>query len=129
MGSLATRIFVLVTTIFALTGCPRFAYVELYNNTSETLFVSAYTDELEVKSGFHGRFELTGSNFSVSSKLGNWEYNRAIPHDGEYGPYFNGTLKAQINQNGKIYALKQDQKAPKPTFDSQPDGYPIEPNT
>jgi hypothetical protein len=129
MGRLSIRFFVLITTVFALTGCPRFAYVDLYNNTSETLIVSAYSDELEIESGTHGRFELTGSNFSVSSKLGNWEYKRAIPHDGENGPYFNGTLKAQLNQDGKIYALKQDQNAPKPKFDSQPDGYPIEPNT
>jgi hypothetical protein len=123
------KAFVLLLTLFGLTGCPRFAYVDLYNNTSENLVVSAYTDELEIKAGTNGRFELTGSNFTVSSKLGKWEYTRAIPHDGENGPYFNGTLKAQVNQDGKIYALKHEQNAPKAKFDSQPDGYPIEPNT
>jgi hypothetical protein len=123
------RVFVLLLTVFALTGCPRFAYVDLYNNTSETLIVSAYTDELEIKAGTNGCFELTGSSFAVSSKLGKWEYTRAIPHDGENGPYFNGTLKAQINQDGKIYALKHEQNVPKAKFDLQPDGYPIEPNT
>jgi hypothetical protein len=129
MVSFFSKISIVLLVAISLSGCPRFAYIDLYNNTSEVIFVSASNEELKVDVGTRGSFKLTGSEFIVTSELGNWKYKRLVPHKGEDGPYFNGTLKAQINQDGKIYALELEESAPKLTFESQPKGYPIESTT
>lgn len=113
---------------FVLTGCPRFAYVEVYNNTTTVLMIDSSGLEKDVKPGQTARFRFTGNSFKVKSNIGTWGYSRNIPHSGRDGPYFDGTLRIQINADGVIYALKIGESPPLSDSSEQPHGYPLYPN-
>ena len=119
------RMFLSLLFVIAITGCPRYAYVEAYNNTSVTLSIESAGLVQDVAPDTSTKIRFTGSSLQIRSSLGVWKYNRNIPHSGNNGPYFDGTLKVQINSNGVVYALRVSEAAPLSDFVEQPQGYPL----
>lgn len=68
-----------------------------------------------------------GYSFHVKSELGVWYYPREIPYGGEDGPFFDGTLRVQLNRDGVIYAVLPDETRPVVSVVEQPEGYPLKP--
>jgi len=118
----------LLSSILAISGCPRLAYLEIHNNAGVILNIDSSGIKSYVKPGNTVRMKF-GNDLTVQSNLGRWKYTRIIPHSGENGPYFDGALKIQINTDGKIFALKKEQTWPIMEIEEQPDGYPLEPST
>ena len=119
------RGFFFALLVLGLTGCPRYAYVELYNNTPMDLTIDSSGLVQDVAPGQSLRFKFTGNSLQVKSNLGIWSYSRNIPYSGDDGPYFDGTLRIQINPDGVIYALKTGEVPPLSSFTEQPQGYPL----
>ncbi|WP_157599806.1 hypothetical protein [Shewanella denitrificans] len=119
------RMFIFLVITLALSGCPRFAYVEIYNYSGTTIEVSSSGITKIIAPANSDRFRMTGEQFEISSELGNWVYPRNIPNGGVDGPYFDGTLRVQLNKNGDLYVLNEDQEPPIEAFGEQPTGYPI----
>lgn len=121
---------VLLVGLFAsaLTGCPKLAYIEAYNNTPTALMIEEPTLErgITITSGQTVRFRFGGQYFKVKSGHGTLTYPRNIPFPGEYGSYYDGTLRIQINPDGMIYALKTGEAPPLSGLPEQPYGYPLE---
>ena len=112
--------------LLLLTGCPRVAYLEVYNNTLSEITIdsSGWIDVIKPKEYQKIQF---GHDIQVRSDKGTWDYPRIVPHGGEDGPYFNGTLKLQLNENGYIYALKVSDTYPLNNLTIQPKNYPLIP--
>jgi hypothetical protein len=106
------------------------AYVELYNNTGTSISVDIHGTLSDIPPSQKTRLKFGGQFLVISSSLGQWRYDRAIiPYGGEDGPYFDGTIYAQINEDGHIYALKKSESPPLSSFTEQPEGFPIEPGS
>ena len=120
------RLLLFLSAVLLLTGCPRFAYIEIFNNTGVPIEVTTESNSYQLAVEETGKFRL-GYEVKVTSELGTWSYLRNVPNDGEDGPYFDGTLRVQINHNGSVYALKVSETAPKNDFASQPNGFPLMP--
>jgi hypothetical protein len=103
-----------------LTGCPRIAYISLYNNTGVDIRASDHGEHPKsfLVSGSSVKFGFTGSFVQ-----------RNIPLGGKDGPHFDGTLRLQINADGRIYALKGDELPPLVEFPTPPTGYPLMPTS
>lgn len=119
------RIFLFLLLVIGVTGCPRYAYLEAYNHTDVTLTIDSAGLVQDVAPGTSIKIRFTGNSLQVRSSLGVWEYDRNIPHSGNDGPYFDGTLKVQINPNGVVYALRINEDAPLSDIVEQPQGYPL----
>ncbi len=119
------RIFFFALLVIGLTGCPRYAYIEAYNNTTVDITIDSSGLLRDVAPGQSSRFKFTGNSFQVKSDLGIWRYSRSIPHSGGDGPYFDGTLRVQVNSDGVIYALKAGDMPPLSGFTKQPRNYPL----
>ena len=113
---------------FLLTGCPRFAYIEIYNNTTALLIIDSSGFKKSVKPNQTIRFKFTGNTFNVKSQLGVWAYSRNIPGSGNDNLYFDGVLCVQVNMDGLIYVLKVGESPPLSNYSEQPNGYPLYPN-
>ena len=109
-----------------IAGCPRLAYIEIYNNTSTEISIdsSGLVNGIMPKQSLKFQF---GNDIQVTSDKGIWDYQKIIPHGGEDGPYFNGTLKLQLNEDGYIYALKVSDSFPLKNSSDQPKDYPLIP--
>jgi hypothetical protein len=118
---------ILLLFLLHLTGCPRFAYIALYNNTGFDVILLTGGHRHDVASGATVVFKFTGWSLEAESELGRWTYERAIPHDGKDGAYFDGTLRLQLNKDGHLYALQVKQAPPILNFTEQPHGYPLSP--
>ncbi|TGG90594.1 hypothetical protein E4656_17850 [Natronospirillum operosum] len=121
-------LFVTSSIYLTLLGCPRVAYIEVYNNTSHTIKIDTSTDIAEAEPAGSVTLPIAYSYFHIEFNQETWRYNRNIPHDGSDGPYFDGTLRIQINSDKLGYALETNQKPPVVDFEEQPTGYPIEPD-
>jgi len=100
--------------------------VEAYNNTPTALTIEGPTPKgIDLKSGQTARFRFGSIYFKVKSGHDTLTYPRNIPFPGEYGPYYDGTLRIQIDPDGVIYALKAGEAPPLSDFSEQPYGYPI----
>ena len=122
-----TLIIVFGLLVYLLTGCPRVAHIEIYNNTSETLTINSSGLHSRVEPGALERFRYTGSSLQISSSLGSWDYLRNIPHGGNDGPFFDGTLRLQVNSSGLVHALRADDVPPVSGLLEQPTGFPLHP--
>ncbi|WP_133513323.1 hypothetical protein [Candidatus Thiosymbion oneisti] len=113
--------------VFVLTGCPKLARIEAYNNTPTALTIEEPNLEREVKlkPSQTARFEFGSQYFKIKSDLGTLNYPRNIPRSDDNGPYSYGALRIQINPDGVIYALKTGENPPLSDFPEQPYGYPI----
>lgn len=112
--------------IIVLTGCPRLAYINAHNNTNIALLLDSSGEKQVVAPSQLVRMSF-GNDFKIKSDLGNWNYRRNVPHGGYDGPFFDGTLRIQINPDGTIYALKAEWRPPLTSFPEQPIGYPLKP--
>lgn len=123
------RLTLCLGVLALITGCPRFAHVDLYNNTNAVLKLNAADIHSLVPPGEHSKFEFLSNTFIIESDLGVWIYSRNIPHSGEDGEFFDGTLKIQVEPDGTIYALRAADMPPiKVSNYKQPDGYPLSPS-
>lgn len=120
------RLLFLIVAAVLLTGCPRIAYIEIYNNTLEELVIDSAGQKKTVGPGKSVQLKYTGENFKVNSTSGQWMYQRNVPHSGNDGPYFDGVLRVQINPNMQAFALKVDEVPPISDFSKQPEGYPLD---
>ena len=126
---LKRQILILIAVSASLAACPRLAYIDVYNNTPVQLEVNSSGYAGQIQPGGIVRLRLSGQQFSINSDLGHWVYRRRIPHDGEDGEYFDGTLRLQVNANGKIYALSKEATPPASDIREQPEGFPLIPVT
>ncbi|OUR65493.1 hypothetical protein A9Q79_00405 [Methylophaga sp. 42_25_T18] len=127
--TIASRIVLLTAFCLFINGCPRSTYIELYNNTSSNLSINIGGQRNKVSSQERIRLKFAARTFVVKSRLGTWKYGRSIiPYKGEDGPYFDGTIRIQVNEDGLIYALKPKNTGPLLKFKEQPEGFPIKPN-
>ncbi|WP_027858468.1 hypothetical protein [Marinobacterium jannaschii] len=113
-----------------LTGCPRMAKVDLYNNTGVDVSVNVGGSVTHIPSKTSQTMLFSSESLIVKSKLGEWVYGRnLIPYGGESGPYFDGTLRVQLNSDGQVFVTKEKDQRPMLEFPHQPKGFPIEPNS
>lgn len=117
---------ILIVIIF-LVGCPRFAYVKIYNNTGIPIRVWNQHEEFLVQKNEIVRFKLS-YEFHVITEEGTWIYSRSVPYNGEDGPFFDGTLTVQIEPDGKVYAIPVGIEPPIYKFSVQPVGFPLIPS-
>ncbi|BFM12485.1 hypothetical protein R50072_26380 [Simiduia litorea] len=118
-------LMLLCVLVFFLIGCPRLAYVDIYNNSWVKIEVNSSGYKHEIRPGESVRLKLTGQNFVVESELGRWFYPRNIPCFAGDCEYFDGVLRVQINQDSRAYLLKTDEVFPIVEFVEQPEGYPL----
>lgn len=113
-----------------LSGCPRIAEIDVYNNTGVSISLDSGGNITNISPGEVKVITFTSSSLAVTSEIGKWKYGRnLIPHGGEDGEYFNGTVYLQINKSGRIFATKKNEKRPQSEFSAQPEGFPIEPSS
>jgi len=110
-----------------MTACPRFAYIILYNNTTSELVVKHGGYELKIAPKEEGKFRFLWKPYQIEAGARHWLYDHSIPHRGENGPYFDGTLRLQINDNGNIYVLRIGENFPLVLTEDieQPEGFPL----
>lgn len=118
---------IIISIVLLMAGCPRLAHVAIYNNTQVDILIRSSGIEESVGVGKIARLRLTGEVFEVETTQGRWTYRRNIPHNGEDGIFFDGTLRLQIDEDGMVYALKKDQSPPQAKLIEQPRGYPLQP--
>ena len=122
------RLFVLSYLVSMLVACPRIAYISIYNNTPSEIEVDIGGLKQTIRPRTSEKIQFTGYEIVVESRGRSWKYKRLIPHDGENGPYFDGTLKVQINVDYKAYSIPVgDSAIPLEHFQYQPEGYPLSP--
>ena len=130
MRIIALQHLLIIACCVALSGCPRMAYVELYNNTGTSISVDIHGALSDIPPNQKVGLRFGGQYLVVSSSLGQWRYDRTlIPYGGENGAYFDGTIYAQVNEDGHIYALKQSESPPLSNFSEQPPGFPVGPGS
>jgi hypothetical protein len=126
-SSLHISVWLFFLSLFSMTGCPRIAKIELYNNTSVVLIFISGEQTVKIEPKQTRQLQFGRQSFHVESSLGRWHYSRTIPHNGENGPFFDGTLRLQINEDGIVFALQKNIRAPQVDFLLQPHGYPLSP--
>ena len=117
----------MLTMFPLLLGCPRFASIEAFNNTSVRIAIGSKDETLVIDPTETGKFIFLSRGFEIASDLGVWTYPRKVPHGGENGPFFDGTLRIQVDADGTIYALRHDMVPPITDSEEQPMGYPLHP--
>lgn len=130
MSNRVIKIILFCAVCFSLSGCPRVAHVDLYNNTGVDISVEVAGEVNHISSGTSKRIRFTASMMVVESEYGDWHYGRdLIPYGGYEGPYYDGTVFVQLNDDGRVYALKKGSSRPKRTFTNQPEGFPLVPDS
>jgi hypothetical protein len=123
------RLSLCLGVLAVIAGCPRVAYVDFYNNTNVVLKLNIDDTDSLVPPGEHSKIKFMANTFSIKSGLGVWIYGRNIPHSGMDGEFFDGTLKVQVEPDGKVYALRRVDRPPiKVSNYKQPAGYPLSPS-
>lgn len=123
-----SALFVLFAIV--LSGCPRIAEIDIYNNTGVSISLNSGGNITSISHGEVKIITFTSRSLVVTSEIGKWEYSRnLIPYGGEDSEYFNGTVYLQINESGRVFATREDEKRPKSEFAIQPEGFPIEPSS
>lgn len=118
----------LLGVLVLLCGCPRIAWVDVYNNTNVSIQLNSAGIEKSISPGGHVRVRFPWDFFNITSDLGDWKYGRNIPHSGRDGEFFDGTLYVQIEGDGKAYAIRKEDKSPVKILNyEQPVGYPLSP--
>jgi len=124
-------LFLVAICIATVTGCPRFAHIDAYNNTGHSIEIIESGDVYLASDGDRVTFRFGGDSFLIRSELGLWTYERRMPHsDGArdyFGDYYDGTLRLQIEGDGLAYALRVNQQPPVAIPPPQPAGYPLSP--
>jgi hypothetical protein len=114
----------------SLSGCPRMAHVNMFNNTGVNVTVNIGGNVTEIQPKLSKSVVFSSNTLIVNSSLGEWSYGRSlIPYGGNDGPYFDGTIYVQLNRDGKIYVGKENDERPLVELNLQPEGFPVEPNS
>jgi hypothetical protein len=130
MNNRAISIIVLLAACFSLSGCPRMAYVDIYNNTGLDVSISVGGRITQVPRNSSERVMFNTASMHIESELGKWVYGRTlIPYRGEDGPYFDGTAYVQLEADGLIYVLQKTGVRPETEFPDQPEGFPVGPGS
>lgn len=130
MGNRVIKISLFCAVCFSLSGCPRVAHVDLYNNTGVDISVDVGGEVNHISSATSKRIRFTASMMVVESEYGEWRYGRdLIPYGGDKGQYYDGTVFVQLNDDGRVYALKKRFNRPERTFNDQPEGFPLVPDS
>ncbi|MEM0967482.1 MAG: hypothetical protein AAGJ81_15145 [Verrucomicrobiota bacterium] len=124
MNKFAKITLVLVTFLFV--GCPRPTDVEVYNNTGTTLLLSNGRERKMIPPGESAKIRFRGG-IEVESDLGVWFYERKLHAIMNSPKFFDGTLRIQLEADGKAYALPVDIMPPADTFEDQPNSFPYKP--
>ncbi len=130
MSNRAIKIVLFCAAFFSFLGCPRVAHVDVYNNTGVGISVDVGGKVNHISAGASKRIRFTASMMVVKSDFGEWHYGRdLIPYGGDEGPYIDGTIYVQLNDDGRVYALTEESSRPKITFTDQPEGFPLVPDS
>ena len=130
MRNRAVRLIFIFSAWISISGCPRMAYVDIYNNAGVDVSVSAGGKVTPISPGESKQVIFSSASMVVDSELGSWVYGRAlIPDHGENGPYFDGTVYVQVESDGQIYALQKSHARPAVEFPDQPEGFPLGPGS
>lgn len=124
------KLSILFLVVINLSGCPRGAYLRVYNNTNDKLHLFSGYEKVEINQGESSEVKFLSSSFKVKIKDLEWVYSRKIPGNGVNSKYFSGTLVIQVQSDGKAYVLKQGDRLPiRARGYDQPPGYPLTPNS
>jgi len=122
------KLIILSIVTALVSGCPRIATIEIYNNSGVVLdyYFGGMTGVILYKDS--AVLDYTSDGYKINSENGTWIYQRKIPHSGESGEYFDGRLKVQIEPDGRVFVLKIDDNSPVSILGyDQPRGYPLVP--
>lgn len=103
------------------------ARIDGYNNTGVPVVLVAGDRGIQLNPGERRKTKFLSNSFKVESSLGKWTHERRIPHHGENGDDYNGTLSAQINRDGSVYLPRCGDEFPVDLSSPQPVGYPMVP--
>lgn len=124
------RLVVLMLTVSALlVGCPRFAYIELHNFSNENVVAYMSGERMglvEIERSL--RFKAGSRSLELESPSQTWSYSFNIPHAGENGPFFDGTLRLVLNEDKSLMVLRRTEAPNKVDSADQPRGFPVFPN-
>lgn len=127
--SIKTAIFLIIISVL-LSGCPRVAKLDFYNNTDVSVIIDIGGAHTEILSQTSKVLKFTSKNLMVTSSLGRWSYGRdLVPYGGEDGHYFDGTVYVQLNQDGYLYLIGHESARPLTMFPNQPEGFPLPPSS
>lgn len=116
--------------VFALmlTGCPRMAYLELHNFSERRVELSISGGQAQaVEAGDHIRLRAGGRSLQIASSDRSATYVLLIPHGGKDGPYFDGTLRVRLDEDGALVALRPRADPSEAHRKHQPEGFPLLP--
>lgn len=116
--------------VFALflSGCPRMAYLELHNFSERPVELSISGGQAHaVGVGDHVRLRAGGRSLQIASSDRNATYVLLIPHGGQDGPYFDGTLRVRLDEDGALVALRRREDPSEAQGKHQPEGFPLWP--
>lgn len=118
----------ILTSTLLLVGCPRFAYIELHNDTDADVSIYMAGEYIGVAEPNENlRFRAGHRDLEVQSHDAVWNYSLVIPLDGEDGPFFDGTLRLRLGENGLLEALLANPKSDEESPHTQPEGFPLLP--
>jgi hypothetical protein len=113
-----------------MTGCPRFAEVEMFNYSEASVhIVLGGIESPLIAPGASYRFRFSAEEFSIVSAGERWDYARRIPHGGEDGTFFDGRLRIQLEADGRLFVLKKEEAFPIAAPSTQPEGFPLHPKS
>ncbi|MFG1497322.1 hypothetical protein ABMA57_11870 [Saccharospirillum sp. HFRX-1] len=122
------KLLILLVITGLVSGCVRTATIEIYNNSGVALDYNFGGTTGVILYKDSAVLDYTSNGYEIYSDIGTWIYPRDIPHSGENGDYFDGNLKVQIESDGRVFALKIDDKPPVSIIEyDQPSGYPLVP--
>ena len=123
------KIIFILLCVLILSGCPRVAYIDVYNNTSSVFLIDSHGEKYTINPNQSVRLIL-GYSLQVESEFGAWIYERNVTYGGKDSKFFDGTLRVQINADGKVYVAQKGDKLPLSiTNYEQPEGYPLSPKS
>ena len=125
----------LFSTVFFLTSCTIPDELELFNNAGEPLSVSVGSTVTTIEPGRSAKFnKLSIHRVTITIGCSSRAYEVAdlplsnIVQKG-WGPFARRIFHAQVEPDGRIWAVSPDQDYPVRDFISQPEGFPIVPIT
>lgn len=122
------RLLSIIAVALVVAGCPRFAYLELHNFSGQAIEVSIPGERVvPVGTEGHVRLRAGARDLQVTSPVQTWSYTLLIPHGGENGRYFDGTLRVRLNEDGALIALSRDEDPVDAEGEQQPEGFPLLP--
>ena len=125
----ALRIIVLAVGTLLVAACPRIAHLDVYNDTVVELEIVSVGETVLIEPDSRKMIPFPSNSFSIKSELGEWTYDRNMPHTGENGEFFDGILRIQVNGEGQVFAYRRGEDPKVAKHSDQPDGFPLLPTS